>query len=221
MRRVLVLGTAAGVLAFAVLLAVLARGGWAQAELPRAAGPEPWFVSRATGFVAFTALALDAIVGLGISTRLGDRWISRGAAVELHRWLSPIALATAFAHGAVLVAGSHVPFDALDVLLPFVAPYRPVAVGLGVLALHAAAVVHVSFALRARIGARAWRHLHYLSFVAFAAAALHVVAAGTDAGRAWAIALVAPPVLAVAALVAVRVLRSGPPRRGRPRGGGD
>jgi sulfoxide reductase heme-binding subunit YedZ len=204
MRRALAIGAFAGVVAFALVLAVLARAGWAHVDLPRADGPEPWMLSRATGFVAFVALGLDAIVGLGISTRLGDRWLPRGTAVDLHRWLSPIALATAFAHGAILVAGTHVPFDALDVLVPFLAPYRPLAVGLGVIALYAAGVVHVSFALRARIGARAWRRLHHLSFVAFAAAAVHVVAAGTDAGRAWAIALIAPPVVAVAALVARR-----------------
>jgi predicted ferric reductase len=210
MRRTLALGAAAGVVLLAVLFAVLGRAGWAHVEWPRAAGPEPWLLSRATGFVAFAALGLDAIVGLGISTRLGDRWIARGAAVDVHRWLSPIALATALVHGALLLAGAHVRFDALDVLVPFLAPYRPIAVGLGVLALYAAAVVHVSFALRARIGARTWRRVHYLSFAAFAAAAIHVIAAGTDVGRAWAIALVAVPVAAVAALV---VARARVPRR--------
>ena len=45
---------------------------------------------------------------------------------------------------------------------------------------YGALVVHVSFQLRKRLGARAWRRLHYLSFAVFLGALLHGVLAGSD-----------------------------------------
>ena len=198
-------GSAIGLVLLAILLAVLDRAGLATITLPHAGGPAAWHLARATGFTAFVALGLDVTLGLLLSTRGVDRWMARGDGVGLHRWLSPIALALTLGHAAVLLADGFVRFDALDVLVPFVAPYRPLAVGLGVIALYATVVVHTSFALRKRIGARAWRRLHYLSFVAFAAAAAHALLAGTDASRPWALAVIAAPTAAIAALVTTRL----------------
>jgi DMSO/TMAO reductase YedYZ heme-binding membrane subunit len=50
-----------------------------------------------------------------------------------------------------------------------------------------------------------WRRLHYLSFVALVAAAAHTFLAGTDASRAWAIAICVVPLLGAAVLLVDRV----------------
>lgn len=206
MGSAVVRGAVAGVIGLAIAAALLDRAGWATVELPRLAGHGAWHFSRVTGFTAFVALALDVTLGLLLSTRAGDRLISRAGGLDLHRWLSPLAIALTVAHGAVLLADRYMAFDALDVLVPFVSAYRPVAVGLGVIAAYLTVVVHVSFALRSRLGARTWRRLHYLSFVAFAGAAVHALAAGTDASRPWALAVIAAPALVVGLLVVRRVL---------------
>jgi len=198
-------GVVAGVVILALLGAVASRLGWAAIDVPRPDGTGPWLVSRATGFAALAALALDVIVGLLMSTRLGDRWVARAHAIDLHGWLSPVALALVLGHAAVLLADGYLRLDVLDVVVPFMAPYRRVAVGLGVVAAYLAAVVHLSFGLRRWLGTRAWRRLHVLSFAGFALAALHAILAGTDASRPWAIALVGAPLAVVAGLVAVRV----------------
>ena len=54
-----------------------------------------------------------------------------------------------------------------------------------------------SFALRRRIGARAWRRLHWLTYGVFALATVHCLAAGTDSARPWALALYGGAVPAV------------------------
>src|SRR5690606_25038441 len=104
----------------------------------------------------------------------------KGVAVELHRWISPVTLALVLGHGVLLLADGYIRFDALDVLVPFASSYRPVAVGLGVLAAYLTLVVHASFSFRKRIGAAMWRRLHYFSFVALVGSALHALLAGTD-----------------------------------------
>jgi sulfoxide reductase heme-binding subunit YedZ len=208
-------GIAVGLAGLAVLGAIAGRAGWIAIDVPRPDGTGPWLVSRATGFAAFAALALDVIVGLLVSTRAGDRWVARAHAIDLHGWLSPVALALVLGHALVLLADGYVRFDAVDVLVPLAAPYRPIAVGLGVLAAYLAIVVHASFGLRRRLGSRTWRRLHYLAFPALAAAALHAILAGSDASRPWAVALYGAPLAIIVALGALRA-RGGRDRGRRP-----
>ena len=203
--RELTRGVAIGFVLLALAGAIASRTGLAAIDLPRPAGTGAWLLARATGYAAFAALALDVVAGLLVSTK--NRRVTRGALVDLHQWLSPLALALVLGHALVLLADGYIRFDLLDVLVPFASRYRPAAVGLGVLAGYLAVVVHASFALRKRLGTKRWRRLHYLSFVAFAAATLHAILAGTDAARAWAIAICAVPVALVSALTGIRIWR--------------
>lgn len=215
MRRVLV-GAAIGLVALALLGAIASRAGWGAISVPRPAATGPWLIARASGYAAFVALSLDVIAGLLISTRAGDRWLARGQLVDLHGWLSPLALALLVGHVLALLADRYIRFDVLDVLVPMLSPYRPVAVGLGIAAAYCAVVVHASFGLRRRLGTKLWRRLHYLSFVALGAAAVHAVLAGTDAARAWAIAICAAPLLGAAVLIAGRLRAAGSRVRSPP-----
>jgi len=205
-------GFAIGVLALAIIGALASRFGISHVNVPRPSGVGAWHAARATGLVGFAALSLDVILGLALSTRAGDRVLPRAHAVDLHGWLSPLALALVAGHALVLLADGYLKLDVLDVLVPFASTaYRPIAVGIGVLAAYIVVVVHASFALRKRLGTRRWRRLHYLSFVGFGASAVHGILAGTDSARPWAIAVYATPLAAVLALIGYRIVR-------RPRG---
>ena len=204
MREVL-RGIVIGLVALALAGAIASRAGWGAISVPRPAGTGAWLLARASGYAAFAALALDVIAGLLVSTRAGDRWIARGQLIELHGWLSPLALALVVGHVLALLADRYLRFDVLDVLVPMVSPYRPIAVGLGIVAAYCAVVVHASFGFRRLLGTKAWRRLHYLSLVAFGAAAVHAFMAGTDASRPWAIAICIVPLLGAAMLLVGRV----------------
>jgi predicted ferric reductase len=205
MMRNVLRGIVIGSVVLALVSAIASRAGWGAISLPRPAGTIPWLLARASGYAAFVALSLDVIAGLLVSTRAGDRWMARGQLIDLHGWLSPIALALLVGHALSLLADRYIRFDVLDVLVPMLSPYRPVAVGLGIVAAYCAVVVHASFGFRRKIGTKAWRRLHYLSFVALGAAAVHAFLAGTDASRAWAIAICVVPLLGAAVLVAGRL----------------
>lgn len=210
-------GALVGLVMLALLGAIASRTGWAAIDMPRPEGTGPWFVSRATGFAAFAALALDVIVGLLVSTKAGDRWITRAHAIDLHGWLSPLTLSLVVGHAVILLADGYIRFDVLDLIIPFVAPYRPLAVGIGVIAAYLALVVHASFGLRRRLGTRTWRRLHYLSFAAFVASSLHAMLAGSDSSRPWAVALHGSLLAIVAALVGHRLLLRRQPAQATPR----
>lgn len=152
-------------------------------ELLSADSPIFWLAARALGVVAYVALALEVLLGLSATTGLLDSAMGRARVIELHRWLSAIGLGAVLLHAAVLLGDRTVGFSALDVLVPFTASYRPVALGLGILAAYALVVVHVSFLARSLLGPRFWRKLHALAFFVFVAMTLHGVLAGTDTPR--------------------------------------
>jgi sulfoxide reductase heme-binding subunit YedZ len=123
----------------------------------------------------------------------------------MHRFLSTASLALIAAHALALLGDRVVRFDLLDVTVPFFSRYRSAAVGVGTVAAYAIVVVHASFALRQRLGARAWRALHKLSFLAFAAATAHGLWAGSDARRPWMLGMYLLASGVVGALLAVRL----------------
>lgn len=212
MPRRIALGVALGGAFLLVLDAVAVRIGAAPGVIPKLAGASLWITSRAAGLTAFLALTLDVVFGLFVSTGAADRVVPRARSVEVHRWLSTVALAMTGLHALALLGDSFVRFDVLDLLIPFLSSYRSFAVALGVLAAYGAFVVHKSFAWRKRLGARTWRRLHYLSFVVFVAALLHGLLAGSDRGAPWMQVLYVSSAIAVLVLGTVRALRA---RRGR------
>ena len=76
------------------------------------------------------------------------------------------------------------PFTLAQVAVPGLAPYSPVWVGAGQIAFYLMLVVVGSFYVRRRIGQRAWRTLHYVTFLAFVGSTLHGLIAGTDSRQA-------------------------------------
>lgn len=169
-------GVFIGVFLLALFGAIATRAGWLVTSIPRPDGKGAWMFSRATGLLAYIALSLDVVAGLLVSTRRGDRVVPRGQLVDLHGWLSPIALALVLAHVGVLLADDYVRFDVIDLLVPFASRRAPFAIAAGVIAGYMLLVVHLSFGMRKRIGPAVWRRLHYLSFAAFVLVTVHAIA---------------------------------------------
>jgi predicted ferric reductase len=136
-----------------------------------------WTVSRALGVTAYLALTLEMGFGLLLSTRAAASWIAPARSMDVHRFLSMVSLLLFGGHGVFLL-GEH--FDAIDLLVPFLASHDRFAVGIGVVATWLAVLIHASFAVRAHIGKRTWRIVHYTSFGVYVLATAHGVLAGTD-----------------------------------------
>ena len=204
MRRTLGFGVLLGLVSLLLLDAVLARSGLAPL-LPRAEGAGPWMLSRSAAFTAYVALSLEIALGLLVSTGAADRWIARARFVELHQWLSSATLVLVGAHVLSLLGDGFAGLDALDLSVPFLAPLRRVATGLGVLSGYLLLALHVSYGMRGRIGARTWRKLHYASFALYVLATVHGISAGTDTGRPFATTLYVVSAAVVTALVAARI----------------
>jgi len=83
-------------------------------------------------------------------------------------------------HVLVLTLDHYLPYSLVQILVPFISPYRPFWVGVGVLAFYVILLVTVTFYLRHQIGRRTFRTIHVLSLVGYIGATLHGYYAGTD-----------------------------------------
>jgi sulfoxide reductase heme-binding subunit YedZ len=166
----------------------------------------PWVTSRVTAFVAYLAIAGSVVYGLLLSTKILDAIAHRPVSFALHQDLAAVGLGLAGIHGALLALDRTIHFTLADLLVPFASPYRPIAVGLGQIALYVVLLVTLSFYARRRIGTRAWRMLHYLTFLAFAGATAHGILAGTDTTQPWAFAIYAASTVAVVFLTTYRIV---------------
>jgi len=146
----------------------------------------PWVFERMFAFLAYFAMTGSVIYGLLLSTKILDAIAHRPITFTLHQDLASIGLGLAAVHGMLLGLDKTVPFSLAQIAVPGLAPHAPLWVAAGQAAFYLMAIVVASFYLRRQIGQRAWRTLHYVTFLAFLGATLHGLLAGTDSGAPWA-----------------------------------
>ncbi|MDQ1603935.1 MAG: methionine sulfoxide reductase heme-binding subunit [Actinomycetota bacterium] len=163
-----------------------------------------WYLGRGTGVVSLVLLTL--VVALGIATRSGRPLpgLPRFAVAAVHRNAGLLAVVLLVLHVGTLLLDPVAQLRLLDLVLPFVGSYRPLWLGLGTLGLDMMVALIVTSLLRARIGVRAWRAVHWLAYAAWPVALLHSLGTGTDAGTPWLRAIAAGCLALVAAAVAWR-----------------
>jgi ring-1,2-phenylacetyl-CoA epoxidase subunit PaaE len=140
-----------------------------------------WFLARAGGLVGWGLLTTTIVWGVLLRTRLVPR-VRPAMLLELHRYLAGLAAIFVVAHVVGLLADRYVPFGVADVLIPFAATWRPVAVAYGIVALYLFGAVLLTSALMHRMPRRWWRRVHLLNYPLFWIASQHALLAGTDVG---------------------------------------
>ena len=179
-----------GLLAVAVGIVIGATGPVAVREasslLASGDGSASWYAERLAGLLAYLALTGSVVFGLLLSTRILDAIAHRPISFTLHQDLAAFGLGLAAIHGALLGLDRTIHFSLIQLAVPFTSPYEPLWVGIGQVAFYLTLAVVASFYLRRTIGQRAWRLLHYVTFLAFAGATAHGIVAGTDSATSWA-----------------------------------
>jgi len=139
-----------------------------------------WYVTRASGIVAYLLLWFSMVLGLAVTSKFLDRLLDRLFTYDFHQFISLLSIAFVSLHVAVLMLDRYLPYSIWQTLVPFISPYRPFWVGVGVIGFSLTLLVTITFYLRSRIGKRIFRLIHYLSLVGYLGATLHGVYAGTD-----------------------------------------
>jgi hypothetical protein len=161
-----------------------------------------WYLSRGTGVVSLLLLTAAVVLGVAGPLRARPRVLLAG----LHRNIPLLAIAFVVAHVLTTVADGYAPIGVKDAVIPFLSPYRPVWLGLGTVAFDLLLAIVVTSLLRARIGLRGWRAVHWLAYLSWPVALMHGLGTGTDGKSTWLVMLTVACTLAVAAAVLLRVL---------------
>jgi predicted ferric reductase len=174
----------------------------------------PWLFERVFAWLAYLAMTGSVVYGLLLSTRLLDAIAHRPISFTLHKDLAAFGIAFASVHGALLLLDTSIGFTPLQILVPGLSPYQPVALAFGQVGLYLAIVVLASFYLRRRMSQRVWRTLHYVTFLAFIGSTVHGIAAGTDTSTPWATGIYIGAAVAVTFLLTYRIAVSVATRMG-------
>ncbi|MDH5607084.1 MAG: ferric reductase-like transmembrane domain-containing protein [Anaerolineae bacterium] len=152
-------------------------------------GSEPkvfWYLSRSSALVAYGILWFSMAFGLLVSNKMARVWPGGPTAVDLHQYTSLLGLVFALFHALILMGDKYIAYSLSEVLIPFASKnYHPFWVGIGQIGFYVWVIVAFSFYFRKMIGARAWRKLHFFSFIAYLMALFHAFSSGTDSNVLW------------------------------------
>jgi len=164
-----------------------------------------WYIARAGGLTALVLLTVTVCLGLALSLRAqSPRW-PRFAIEDVHRFAGTLTGVFIVLHGAALLLDGYLPFSLRDLLVPGIAPYRPLWTALGVVSAELLVALALANRYRSRLGYRFWRRTHYLNFAVWAGAVVHGLTAGTDTGTPWAVGLYIACISSVVLLVSARL----------------
>lgn len=139
-----------------------------------------WYLTRAAGMISYLLLWLSIVWGLAIPSKLLGNVLSGDFTFDFHQFISLLSLVFLGLHIVVLTADKYLPFSIAQILVPFLSPYRPLWVGIGILAFYILLLVTITFYMRKQIGMKAFRYIHFASLVAYLGAVVHALMSGTD-----------------------------------------
>jgi sulfoxide reductase heme-binding subunit YedZ len=167
-----------------------------------------WYLGRGTGVSALVLLTLVLVLGIVVRSGRSISGLPRYAVAAIHRTSSLTAVGLVVVHVVTLLFDPFAQLRLVDLVLPFVASFRPIWMGLGTLATELIVLLVASSLLRAHLRRRTWRLVHWTAYLSWPFAVAHSVGSGTDGGSTWLLAVVGACALAVVCALAWRLSAS-------------
>ncbi len=139
-----------------------------------------WYFIRSTGTVAYLLMSASTIWGLLLSSKIIKETVPAILSLAMHNFLSWSAIGITGLHIIALLFDNYYTYTLADLVIPFIGPYRPEWVGLGIVSYYMMLLTSITFYWRKQIGQKRWRQLHYLTFAAYLFSTIHGIMAGTD-----------------------------------------
>jgi methionine sulfoxide reductase heme-binding subunit len=169
-----------------------------------------WYATRASGYTALVLLSASVVLGVLTSSRESRRDWPRFVVQTLHRNVSLLVGVFLVIHILTSVIDPFAKLTFVDAFVPFIASYRPLWLGLGVVGFELLVAITATSLLRHRLGWRSWRVVHLFSYASWPVAVIHGLGTGSDSKSVWALLLVAVCVLTVVAALMWRLAHAGP-----------
>lgn len=148
-----------------------------------------WFATRGAGIVSLLMLTASAALGLVTVTRFQAAGWPRFFNYEMHRRVSLLSVAFLATHVLAAVFDPFTKLGLAAAIVPLASSYRPLPVALGVIALYLFVALIATSLLRRHIPQRAWRTIHWASYLMWPLALAHGITSGSDAAAPWMLAV--------------------------------
>lgn len=175
-----------------------------------------WYVTRASGIVAWLLLTASVLWGIVLSTKAFPEHRRPAWLLDLHRWLGGLTVGFVAIHLIALVADSYATFTLADLAIPYASDWKPGAVALGVIAAWSLLVVEATSLAMRRLPRKVWHAIHLISYLTFWLTTLHAAFAGTDRSQVLYQATAAVSIAVVAWAVIYRLTHQKQARGPRP-----
>ena len=152
-------------------------------------GPGLWYATRATGLVALLLLTVSVLLGILTAGRFSARRWPRFLSQGLHRSTSLLVLVFLALHVGTTVIDTYTSIPLTAAFIPFASSYKAAWLSLGAIALDILLALVATSLLRARLGHRAWRRVHWGAYACWPVAVAHGAGIGTDRNATWVIVL--------------------------------
>lgn len=162
----------------------------AQSVINRTISSWPWYVVRGSGLVAGVSLMILLLSGVGFITGHSFKFLEPITAWASHRALGIAFGVSILIHMAGLLLDHFVPFNLINLLIPWSSSYKPVTifgvnlgsiyVSLGVMAFYMVALITMYSLLWIDKKPYSWKLTHLLSYVVFVFVFIHALYLGTD-----------------------------------------
>ncbi|MCL2516218.1 MAG: ferric reductase-like transmembrane domain-containing protein [Microbacteriaceae bacterium] len=165
-----------------------------------------WAFGRASGVVALVLMTVSIVIG--ITTRSGRPLpgMPRFSVQLVHRNAALLATVFTALHVGTLLLDSYAKLTLADILVPFISSAKnAVWVGFGTVAVDLLIAVIVTGLLRARVGARTFKAVHWATYALWPIALAHAIGAGTNGTSGWFLLLGAACAAAVGAALVWRL----------------
>lgn len=142
--------------------------------------PIPWYVSRASGLMAFLLLYISIFLGLTLRVPLLRKIFLPIYSMKIHCWISLQALLFAFVHAIALIFDKWLGFKLVDLFIPFASQYKPEMTALGVFGFYLMVILIVTSYGKKFISQKIWRITHFTNIVLYGIVFVHALYLGTD-----------------------------------------
>jgi predicted ferric reductase len=144
-----------------------------------------WYFTRASGAASLVLLTATLVLGVVDVGRWTSPRFPRFVTDALHRAVSLLVVVFVALHVLTAVLDTFAPVRLPDAVVPFGSAYRPLWLGLGAMAFDLLLALVVTSLLRARLGMRTWRVVHWTAYACWPLALVHGLGSGSDVRSGW------------------------------------
>jgi DMSO/TMAO reductase YedYZ heme-binding membrane subunit len=124
---------------------------------------------------------VTVVGGLLLSTRALQNRASPAWLLDWHRFVGGLAVVATLLHVGAVWFDDYIEFTVVDLVVPFVSPWRPTALAFGIVGLYLVLAIELTSLARRVMPQIWWRRAHRLALPALAASTVHLLMAGEDA----------------------------------------